>query len=347
MKKHIVIATGLAVLSTSAYATKARMSALGQDENYGSHYIQDTRNIFRNAAHVNTFTNYIVTEWGDDATAEGGFFREHGAFNYGLYLGNTIGDIDSGDFKSKQDTIDLFFGGDTGAMQWGANLHYAASKNEKTANNDGDVEHSAFGIGLGMVMGDIEGYFNYRFNDDHEGLTGGAADAEVERSIMLIGGSYSLGDMTFFASYGVTDFEPKGGDDVSETTIELGVGRIHEVSSTSRFFVDLTFTSYKEEVDNRSDDEKRTMLPVTIGYEGDATSWLTLRGSISQNVFLGTEESGGNKRAMDNSTAVNAGATLNFGSLMVDGMIGAGNNTDDVLSLGDNFMSKVAVHYWF
>lgn len=229
---------------------------------------------------------------------------------------------------------------------------YAASKNEKASSDDGDVEHSALGIGLGMVMGDIEGYFNYRLSDDHEGqggATGLAAD-EVERSMMLIGGSYSLGDMTFFASYGVTDLEKTENAtktaDVSTTTIELGVGRIHEVSSTSRFFVDVTFRSVKEELEGRDDDDKDTSLPVTVGYEGDATSWLTLRGSVSQNVFLGTEERGGDKRAMNNSTAVNAGATLNFGSLMVDGTIGSGAN-NDMLSLGDDFMGKVAVHYWF
>ena len=31
MKKHIVVAAGLAVLSTGAFATKARMSALNQE----------------------------------------------------------------------------------------------------------------------------------------------------------------------------------------------------------------------------------------------------------------------------------------------------------------------------
>ena len=93
MKKHIAIAAGLAVLSTSAFATKARMNALGQGDDRGSFYIQDSRNVFRNASDVNNMTNYVVTEWGTAAAtedsvtapgAEGGFFRSAGQFNYCL-----------------------------------------------------------------------------------------------------------------------------------------------------------------------------------------------------------------------------------------------------------------------
>ena len=36
MKKHLMIATGLAVLSTSAFASKARMTALNQSASFGS-----------------------------------------------------------------------------------------------------------------------------------------------------------------------------------------------------------------------------------------------------------------------------------------------------------------------
>ena len=46
MKKHIVVAAGLAVLSTGAFATVARMSALNQTAQ-GSYYIQDERNAFQ------------------------------------------------------------------------------------------------------------------------------------------------------------------------------------------------------------------------------------------------------------------------------------------------------------
>ena len=64
MKKHLVIAAGLATLSTGAYASQARMTAMNQDSD-GSYYMNDTRNVWRMANHVNANTNYVTTEWGD------------------------------------------------------------------------------------------------------------------------------------------------------------------------------------------------------------------------------------------------------------------------------------------
>ena len=92
MKKQIVLATIATLATTSAYATKARMNALGQAQDRGSFYINDTRNVFRNAARVNQTNNYTVTEWGTAANAgaenapnaEGGFFKNAGSFNYCL-----------------------------------------------------------------------------------------------------------------------------------------------------------------------------------------------------------------------------------------------------------------------
>ena len=79
MKKHLVVAAGLAVLSTGAFASKARMTALNQDHlgsSVGSFYLEDNRNVFRSSNSVNSMNNYVITEWGTSVgvgTAEGGF----------------------------------------------------------------------------------------------------------------------------------------------------------------------------------------------------------------------------------------------------------------------------------
>ena len=89
--------------------------------------------------------------------------------------------------------------------------------------------------------------------------------------------------------------------------------------------------------------------------EADATSWLTLRGNVHQNVLLGSSKSiAGKKTTIANSTTVDAGATLNFGKLKVDGSVG----TTDASRTGtigakkgvlatDNLMSRVGVTYMF
>lgn len=368
MKKHIVLATGLAVLSTSAFATKSRMAAMGQDAERGSHYIKDTRSIFRNAAHVNTFKNYIVTEWGDesaDDNAEGGFFREMGSFTYGLYLGSEINNQNGAKsgtgytFQEQDNRTQLFMGGDMG-VQWGASLYYANSKNEPAGSFES--KNTAFGLGLGAIFGDIEGYANIDISDESEGnsAAGGVAGDKWEADLGLdLGVSYAWNNWTFFGEYSKTGYEATVGGtkgEVSNDSITVGAGYIHEVSSTARIFGDLSFVMETEETKPQTateGEDESTSLPLTFGFETDATSWLTLRGAISQNIIVGSTEekrTGGTTKTTDaDSTTVTAGGTLTFGKLMVDGSIGttgsgAANSGDLRL---DEVFTNVAVHYWF
>ena len=79
MKKHIVVAAGLAVLSTGAFATVARMNALNQDAAQGSYYIDDERNVFRSAGAFSG--NYAYFEHGTSTVGAGD------AFNSGFSVG--------------------------------------------------------------------------------------------------------------------------------------------------------------------------------------------------------------------------------------------------------------------
>lgn len=371
MKKHLLIATGLAVLSTSAYATKARMDALGQGDFYrGSFYVEDSRNVFRNAAKVNSMKNYVVTEWGtannastDSAAApaaEGGFFRESGSFSYGLYMGSVLNDNNSdraasdAAYVDHDNALDLFIAGDAG-VEWGARIHYAASKNEPTASTE--TKHGAMGVGLGIVMGDLEVWTNLDLSDESEGATN--TNDKWEAALGLnVGASYGFGDMRAWVDYAKTGFEVTTAgaktEDEEDSTITVGLGKIHEAGSGARLFCDVMYTTNTNESGVGTKTEvTTTALPVTIGFEADATKWLTLRGSVRQNVLIGgTETKTGStttKAYTANSTNVQAGATLNFGKLKVDGMIGLEDSATTELGQVrlDAPMSRVAVHYWF
>ena len=96
--------------------------------------------------------------------------------------------------------------------------------------------------------------------------------------------------------------------------------------------------------------EVKPSFPLTLGFEADATSWLVLRGSVSQNVLINkTETKGVSKGTQANQTSVNAGATLNFGKLKVDGSIGnaAGTGNQTGVLKTDDLLTRVGVHYWF
>ena len=92
MKITLLIST-LLFLTQNAQASKSRLESLSQD-NTGSYYLMDNRNIFLNPAHINKVAEGIDLEWGlagsptdVDSTAnpkaEGGMYKS-GKFNYGF-----------------------------------------------------------------------------------------------------------------------------------------------------------------------------------------------------------------------------------------------------------------------
>lgn len=375
MKKQIVLATIATLATTSVYATKARMSALGQATDKGSFYIDDTRNKFRNAAFVNRFNNYVVAELGDAAgtpNAEAGIFRNAGSFVYGLYFGadaytnstdnvnysGTAADVatGAGGFNDSSNEFDLFFGGDAG-VEWGVRLHRAANDNKTTGGTEKNYEN--MNIGLGILMGDLGAYANFSFKDEAE-YDGTTVGSKWEGEYLNIGANYKMMDWTFYADYNKVGSEYNTGvsgaalQDGSTTTLTVGAGHIKEISSTSRWMADVSFKSIKgeENTTNQADEQTQTQLPVNIGFETDATSWLTVRASVKQNFFLNDSEvKDGNtgtttttETSGSESTAVAAGMTLNFGKFMIDGTL---ETTTSGKLNANQWMSNVSVHYWF
>jgi hypothetical protein len=375
MKKNVLVIAGLAVLSTSAFASKARMEALGQGSATGSYYIADSRSIFSNPADLNGMKNYIVTEWGTSAVtdaattprAEGGFFRDAGAFAYGLYLGSDTSRVShTGTYLDQSNAMDLFLAGDMG-IKWGARVHYAGSKDETTATAK---KHSALGLGLGLTQGDLSAYLDMDLADKSTGDGTTAGNTDSLKPSFTLGASYAWSGYTFFGEYTSNKHEKKEGTTTITTTtsknseIVLGAGRVHEINPTARLITDVTLhmekatnidTTYGTDV--LADAVKKyNRLPVTLGVEADATSWLVLRGSVSQNVIISDyTNTAGKKVTKANSTDVNAGATLNFGKLKVDGTVGTtgasrGATTDGTeqgVLATDNLMTRVGVTYMF
>lgn len=365
-----MVATGLAVLSTSAFATKARLQALGQDGR-ASFFLDDSRSVFLNPAKLNSMNNYVVTEWGtaDDAAdsetnshAEGGFFRKADSFAYGLYLGNEYGANNAtktgASMQASDNNIDLFLSGNMG-VEWGLRAQYSSSENKPTGGIT--TENDVLGLGLGVVKGNVEGYANLLLKDESKG--GDANDDKYEADMgMNLGASYGHGNYTFYVDYDKSGYEvTDNGSKTSEvetTDMTFGVARKHQVSDSSMMFVDLNYNNNKTEDKKASTETTTTTLPLTVGFEAEATSWLKLRGSISQNIVIGNEDKKDtHDKSIANSTTVNAGATMTFGKLMVDGVIGSTNGARNTTTYGDsgkegvlttdNLMTRVAVHYWF
>jgi hypothetical protein len=347
MKKNVLVIAGLAVLSTNAFASKARMQALGQGN--VSYYISDSRSVFLNPAAINENKNYIVAEWGTAAAAtrsEGGFFREQGSFNYGLYLGNNsnaAGSTHGTNYSAQANAADLFIGGDMG-MKWGAKFHMASQKDESALTGTVARKNDAMGIGLGVVHGDIEGYANIDLNDKSVGqTTSAAADESKFSGSMQVGGSYKLTGWTLFGDYASSKLEETGQAQgaVTRSTLVVGAGRVHELTNGARLVTDASYSLLT--VKDNAGSVKTTRLPVTLGVEADATSWLVLRGSVAQSLTGGRKAADGKVTSTD-TNVVAAGASLNFGKLKLDGTV-TNENTGELRL--DTLMSNVSMSYSF
>ncbi len=423
MKKQIVLGLALAVSAAPAFATKARMLALGENinENIGSLYFSDSRNMFQNAAYINMYKNMVITEWGGSAVgtagtgsakkdtdnnpqAEGGVTYGHGKYAYGLYLGaespytNEIRtytrSIQNSSFN-QDNQIDAFFGGDEGELKWGTNVTYSNSKDSSQG-----ARQTSTSVRFGFIKNKLEGFANIALQNQArmQSRTGAGGTTLIDGTDKFqgkrgfeLGATYDLSAVKVFgyvrhaawehnamstAANNITAYTGKF--DGTYWLYQLGAGKEHKMTDKTTVFTKLEALAFYRNVKGTSGalngkkvDLDDMRIPLTIGLEHDAASWLTVRGSIVQNIWSKVDNNyHGNdgsiapaivttvrqngKGTANNSTNVNAGATLKFGDLSVDGVVGTNNNgttTDTagekgILSL-DNLMTRVAMTYKF
>ena len=276
------------MLAGDVFASRARMGALGQDADRGSFYLDDTRNVWRNPAALNDMNNYAEVAWGEDA--QGGFFRDGGrrGMSYGVYLGYDgysqspadVGygggtDHDLDDALAHDGQLDFFWAGDRGGMDWGVHFHYAAQESASGANESSTTAFSA-----GMMRSRYSLYFDIVLGDEYT-----VAAVTHEGSMMRFGGTYNWRRYKLYGEYSAMSREAgAAGFETEQTDLTLGIARVRKLSSRSSMFYDLSYrTSEGEDTGGTSPGKiESAELPLRIGYEVSANSWLTFRGSISQ-----------------------------------------------------------------
>lgn len=400
MSKKIVLILASFLIANSSFATKARLLALGMTDanSEGSFYIEDNRNIFINVANVNNYANNIFMEFGGTSLASGGldsdltpkamggFLHQHGNYVMGAYLGNEantsiMSKVLSGGLPQNDNFLDLFIGSEAMGLKWGANVSYADYSNKVTP----ELSTSYYSLRLGALAEKWESYLMFGLGSKAKGVVSGTAAEYKGKLAAHVGGSYNVAGGKVFANYKKSDWELN----ISSVTVKsaassmaIGYGRSHKLDHGT-LFSSISYMAKELEIKSSSNPTKlkNTMVPVTFGYEGTATSWLTLRGSITQNL-MGTKnnEHGihdytapadaanptdaeklanfpygmlttafkgdtlGKDATITSSTTVAAGATLNFGKLSVDGTF-TGTTTGKLNMT--TFLSRVGMTYTF
>ena len=79
---------------------------------------------------------------------------------------------------------------------------------------------------------------------------------------------------------------------------QVGAGKEHKLTDKTTLFAKLEYLSFNREVDAKSGGANGKTInlddwraPLTIGLEHDAASWLTVRGSVSQNLWSKDKDS--------------------------------------------------------
>ncbi len=392
MKKQLTVALGLAVLATPAFASKARLQALGED-NYGSQYINDNRNIWLNAAQINNHKDLVTYEFGTERNAdtaatprgEGGVYKTMGNMVYGVHFGGASSTSNglraaagllngATPNADEQNNLDVFVGGDAG-MKWGANLGYSREANDvRTAGASSESLRTR----LGVIMGDTQAYANVNLINRAKGGSSTGVSQKFEGNMgYQVGVIHAWNGNTLFADY--RSFDAEGNisgtkNDLGFKQLQAGIGHVERLNDKTNLFTKAFYQMVDAENERATgsafggaggcgtgtsailcEEYKSSSVPVVVGVETEAASWLTLRASISQ-VVWGSEEDKSDERNFVDSTAINAGATLKFGELSVDGVIGNGaaaggdpaaNETATGTLRTDVLMSRVSMTYRF
>lgn len=359
MKKLLVIAVALA--SVNAFATRARVAALAN-----APHLVDTQTVYTNPADIFGLGDYVTLETGlttgttSSNQAEGMVVRTMGDAKMGLSLGHQSANASTWGLRAglpaplninQQNPVEFTYGAKAADMNWAATLVYS-NFNDKVST----VKETSTGVRLGARANMWDASLRLGLvNTVQDDVTG------KYTGTLGLGGHFGYQMDTLYWTANVTSvgakFENTAGVEqakVATTAFDVGVMTSVKKDGSEMFYgASLMNSETKESVaDNKV---TSTSMPLFIGMEVDAASWLTLRGSVTQTLqLLNTDKdvTGSAAPTVDsapgaNDTVVAAGAGLKFNKITVDGTLqGAGATGNQQLN-GNTLLTTLGMTYNF
>ncbi len=355
MKKILVAAALTMAAAPAAMASKARVEALAN-----SRHVLDFQTAFDRPYQFMALSEQATIEWGGTGNAtphaEGGFVKRHGDDSaFGAYFGRRSADFSgaidtanaqiealaagNGLLLKEQNGLNLFYASKMGDWTWGVTAKYSNGKNDAI-----EAKASSMGVAVAASNGTWDFELVQGFTGKSE-FDNGVVDAEVEsKGLTNVTVGYHMSpEMEVYGNVKMSKVE---GDingtaaEVETTSYKLGMVNTLVKSEEGNFFYGVEVASTKVK-----DDSESLLLPVYMGVEHNAASWLVLRASVAQNVILNEtkDDASGDKTDLD-STRMAAGAGIKFGKSMIDATFSdtVGGKIDS-----DNFFSQVAYTYTF
>lgn len=371
MKQLLVIA--IALVSTNAFASRARVTSLGN-----SAHITDTQSVFSNPAKMFLMGDFVSLESGVKATgtnpittgnpndnAEGTLVRSMGDAKMGLALGHKSENasafglrqiMGTGKVTEQQNPIELSYGMKSGDMTWAGTLVYSNFNDKKN-----EVKESSAGLRLGLLMGawdfaagiGLDSKVQDKVNDlDFKGTGSYSLNAGY-----TMGNLYYFGELVMAGAKMETQSTGAQTNKATQTKITAGVVDSMKKDGNEFFYgAKLVSLNFKDEKTSSATEQKKTelTLPVIVGLEAEATSWMTLRASLTQNVLISDSKTEvGGTAALEsapgaNTTVAAIGAGLKFNKVTLDGSFEnlTGGAAGQKLN-GNTLLTTVGLTYMF
>jgi len=351
--KNLLLVLTLVITASPAFASRARLESLGEGKN-GSYYINDSRNMFLNPSSIVKHKKKLMLELGNtnDSTtgadsvgtsfAQGGFINTFGDFTYAVYLNNFSDTMataaTTGVNVAPQNAIEVQVAGE-GAVNWGLGLTTAGNK-QNTLNA------SYLGARAGIEKDNLAVFATVGLSSK---ITAGALEALKGKTKIDAGVTYGMDDMTVYGKFATSSNDVNAGAgavEVANTSFGAGLGWNKEMTKSTHMFTRLE-GNYATAKTAGATTSKGYNVPVVLGAETQALSWLAVRGSLTHNL-LGQTLTGSNS-TNDGVTVVAAGVGMTFGDVTIDGLVANNGSAaaDQQFGFGDSMVSRIAMTYNF
>ncbi|MCB0356921.1 MAG: hypothetical protein KDD40_07935 [Bdellovibrionales bacterium] len=373
MKKLLMCALVTFAVAPLAFASKARLEALGQSAN-GSYFIDDSRNIFLNPATLAGMSNQLNIEVGNNTTtpkAEGGLIHNSDFGSLGLQLGRigmgaqNISDAEGTipiSLFNPQNSVEFLYARDIGSMNVGGALLYANSDSDTGATaNLPDHDASVMTLRGGVANDQFSAYLNYGLTEESNTENVGNVKIKYDGSTSAqLGGVYNLSKTTKVAGEIVMldyKFDDGAGLTGDYSKQNLAVNFYNQLAGDDTYFIFYSVGLAKGEQTIDYDpaaandvEDSQMYLPIVIGGEAKVKEWLTLRASVKQNTIIDSDETknGATDLKTNNldDTVIAAGLGLEFGRVTIDSVLEGARSGSGKID-GNELLAKVAFKYTY
>lgn len=270
---------------------------------------------------------------------------------------------------AQDNTLQLTYAAKAGSINWGAGLFYVSNnfKNNTTFSSSTEnlVAKKKQDI-MGLLVSAGNGTWDAQLRQGLGGKTEldiasntivnltGATKLTVEstNSTRLSGG-YMMDTMYFYGAVEMGAAEAKTQTttlaDGETSNIKVGVVNTHKKDGVDFFYgAEIQSNMTKNKTAPTSKTES-TLVPLLVGVEADVNSWMTLRGSLTQNLGLlsSTKSTGGSASSVTDSTATNVGAGFKWGKATVDVVMGMGKSGEFGTDAASDMFTNASVTYNF